>query len=467
MKFDHIQIGAYKGNLFRRRAQNNPNGMYLLIEPVPYLFEELKTRYENLPNAHFENIAISDTNHCKDLFFIGKKFLWNKPAHADQLASFSEGHIKKHRSVFEKTNPAEIQKIKTHCKRFIEIVEQYKITSIGQLTIDTEGEDHKILKDFPFDKVKPKEIVFEYKHMKKEELSGVEELLAKEGYSVSRVDGENYIAKKFEPGELAADKGRYKLALVTTSDKDYFKLAIQMFESYRNVFDADVSMCILPYKGQDEGRCLTREQKKIIEKMAYIPVEPDVWTFNAVEVSAQPEFQKLSILTKSFFRKYDIVFFVDADSVIIADPYEFLLKGINEREAVVFPLISKDRTLYGEFNVKMMEEDGVYDKFKARYENCMGTSTACFAIYPKKLQSVVSMKKEIQRTVENSSRYSKHRDQGIFQLLFHGKAIFAKEIRAATAHFGKRMKNADSPFHKYWMSAEKLEAKLLESVGKG
>ena len=263
------------------------------------------------------------------------------------------------------------------------------------------------------------------------------------------------------------NKSRCKVVLVTTSDNGYFKLAIQMFESYRKIACADVSMCILPYTGQSKERCLTREQKEIIKKKEYIPVEPDVWTVNGVEVSAQPEFQKLSILTKPFFRKYDIAFFVDADSIVVTDPYEFLLRGVNGTSSIVFPYISKDRTLYGEFNVKMMEKDGVYNKFRARYENCIGTSTACFAVYPKKLQSVVAIKKEIQRIVENFSRYSKHRDQGIFQLLFHDKAIFAKEIRVATAHFGKRMKNADSPFHKYWMSAEKLEAELVKSVEKG
>jgi hypothetical protein len=52
-----------------------------------------------------------------------------------------------------------------NCITLNKIIENYNISSIDLLHIDTEGHDYEVMKGLDFEKVKPNIIVFENKHM--------------------------------------------------------------------------------------------------------------------------------------------------------------------------------------------------------------------------------------------------------------------------------------------------------------
>jgi len=160
-----IQIGSHVGNTSNdpifNIVDNDTN--LILVEPVPYLFEQLKNNYnkkfENNHNIIFINKAVSN--------FIGeiemtipseKNDFSNLPFWASQLGSVKNSHVLCHISDLL------VEKINVETTTINEIVKTYNIQRIDLLHTDTEGHDYTILMDYNFE-IKPKQIMFEHKHM--------------------------------------------------------------------------------------------------------------------------------------------------------------------------------------------------------------------------------------------------------------------------------------------------------------
>ena len=78
---------------------------------------------------------------------------------------------------------------------------KYKIESIGTLFTDTEGFDSIILPTFPFSRMVPDNIVFEYKHSDGvfnigRKFGKLISLLDKLGYNIRVADMENCVASR-------------------------------------------------------------------------------------------------------------------------------------------------------------------------------------------------------------------------------------------------------------------------------
>ena len=157
-----LQIGSHIGN-----TPNDPiygevdeTTNLILVEPVPYLFNQLKTNYKN-KNKHviFINKAVSD--------FIGEIELTipsqinnfsNLPSWASQLASVNKNHAQGHLPNLI------VDTIKVKTTTIDEIIKEYNISNIDLLHTDTEGHDYNILMNYSFI-IKPLQILFENKHM--------------------------------------------------------------------------------------------------------------------------------------------------------------------------------------------------------------------------------------------------------------------------------------------------------------
>jgi FkbM family methyltransferase len=160
-----IQIGSHVGKTCNDPIFNvvDNNTKLILVEPVPFLFEQLKinynTKFENNHNIIYINKAVSN--------FIGeiemtipseKNDFSNLPWWASQLASVNDDHVKGHMSTLL------VEKIKVKTTTLNEIVKEYNITQIDLLHTDTEGHDYTIIMNYNFE-IKPKKIMFEHKHM--------------------------------------------------------------------------------------------------------------------------------------------------------------------------------------------------------------------------------------------------------------------------------------------------------------
>lgn len=156
-----IQVGSHIGNTCNDHLYKNINlkFKYIMIEPVPYLFKQLKENYKSYNNIIFLNIAISNYNGYIDLYIPSEKNDFTQLiSWCSQLASTNKDHIKTF------VPQCIVDKISIECKTLNTLIKEYNITELEYLYIDTEGHDYDILMDLDLF-IRPKNIFFENKHM--------------------------------------------------------------------------------------------------------------------------------------------------------------------------------------------------------------------------------------------------------------------------------------------------------------
>lgn len=171
--FFFIQVGAHDG------ITADPIHGYIkkykwsgiLIEPVEHLMKLLKQTYKNHSNLIYEQTAISTTKEEKIFYYFDEK--WD--THFDTgLCSFSKEHILKHfrkgkRKPYIQKAIKELKSRKILCSRLDTIIIKHKIKTIDLLQIDTEGHDFKVIKSLDLNKLKPKVINYESRHLPNKE----------------------------------------------------------------------------------------------------------------------------------------------------------------------------------------------------------------------------------------------------------------------------------------------------------
>jgi FkbM family methyltransferase len=167
-KFFFIQIGSNDGKngdpLFHFITKYNLPG--ILIEPIPYIFQRLKTNYRNQKNLYFENVAI--TNSSENLKFYRLVESPNLPTWHNQLGSFKREVIIMHKIYIPDIEKMIVEE-EINVMTFNEVMNKYSISQVSLLHIDTEGYDYEILKSIDFNKYSIKTILFENKHLSEKE----------------------------------------------------------------------------------------------------------------------------------------------------------------------------------------------------------------------------------------------------------------------------------------------------------
>ena len=182
-----IQIGSNDGFLgdpiykFIRRDK----WAGVLIEPVEYLFQRLKKNYApiNQDNRlNFEQVAISDESGHKNFYYV-KDFTPTDdlPVYLNQQGSFNKSHLD---AVKEKFPEVSIGTVAVPCKTVAAIVEKYHPKRIDLIHIDTEGQDFAIVQSIDFQRLQPKMIYFEHRHMTRAQRDELIALLSPQGYQI-------------------------------------------------------------------------------------------------------------------------------------------------------------------------------------------------------------------------------------------------------------------------------------------
>lgn len=162
-----VQIGSNDGAngdpIFDLVKRNN-SWKALFVEPVPYLFERLKSNYGSDSRFSFENVAINDGT--KQKFYSvkkeAKKDLPDLPTWYDQLGSFDKENILKH---LDGVLEPYIEESYISGVSLEELFRRNNIEELSLLHIDTEGYDWKILSQLNLGFIQPKIILVEHKHL--------------------------------------------------------------------------------------------------------------------------------------------------------------------------------------------------------------------------------------------------------------------------------------------------------------
>lgn len=149
----------------------------IMVEPQQKYFEKLKKNYENVPGLIFENCAIAETKEIRKLYSIkneSKEPWYNLVASLDQ----NKGDLKWIR------NEMEVLETDVTCLTLEDIILKHGVRGIDLLQIDVEGYEINIINSIDYDKIKPRIIHFEHKHLSYAEHDSCMETLTKAGYKI-------------------------------------------------------------------------------------------------------------------------------------------------------------------------------------------------------------------------------------------------------------------------------------------
>ncbi|TWU00890.1 FkbM family methyltransferase [Stieleria varia] len=196
MHFDFIQIGSHIGRTFNdplyASVTNGQRG--ILVEPVPYLFDQLVANYRGLDqNLILINKAVGAQSGTLRLFIPSPKNDFTQfPRWASQLASAVPGHVESHFADLI------IDTIEVPMTTMNELIQEHDVDRLTTLFVDTEGNDFAILMSMDLKHLRPQRIHFENKHtdgphQRGEKYRQLIAHLLEQGYHIESEDDKNTV----------------------------------------------------------------------------------------------------------------------------------------------------------------------------------------------------------------------------------------------------------------------------------
>ena len=178
-RFKFVQIGANDGvrfdSLYSFVTNHSCSG--IVVEPLPDMFERLRTNYADYPQIIPVNKAIHETARILPLFRVAPAALSRYPGWASGIASFDREHLIRHGVSLQDLVAEEVL-----CTPLMELLEETAMLDADLLQVDTEGYDSAILRMIDFSRFRPRVIKYEQKSMTAAERAAQIDRLAQHGY---------------------------------------------------------------------------------------------------------------------------------------------------------------------------------------------------------------------------------------------------------------------------------------------
>ena len=201
-EFGLVVIGAHFGVWLSEKISHYKNTNILLVEPVPYNYKVLQTKFSSNKNIFICNNAVFSENLKKKFYFVKEDSITKLGKHwASGIGSFDKNHIISHRSKRFLIEDNDIDKVVIETLRFKDLIKKHSITEIEKIIIDVEGFEYEILSDIDLEEIKINSIMFEYKHFdgylkSGDKLQEIIQKFEKNNYKISKIDKENILAIK-------------------------------------------------------------------------------------------------------------------------------------------------------------------------------------------------------------------------------------------------------------------------------
>lgn len=177
-----LQIGANDGE------QADPVAYFIrkhgwravLVEPVPSIFAQLRQNYAGCADINFVNAAISAQDEVRAFYYLDDP-RDELPAWARGLGSFLRDEVVNHqvpgRNILDY-----LRQIDVPCLALASLLAQHHVDRVDVLVIDTQGYDHHIVKQIPFDRIRPRIVIYEHMFLSTEDRRACDALLQVQGY---------------------------------------------------------------------------------------------------------------------------------------------------------------------------------------------------------------------------------------------------------------------------------------------
>lgn len=168
----------------------------VLVEPVPYIFENLVANYKDYEDVlFFENSAIASENGRLKFYRLQKSDLPDLPEWYDQLGSFNKEVVLKHKDRLPHFDELFFEDT-VNSITFSTLTQKYAIQDLNLVHIDTEGYDYEVLKIIPFADFNIDFLMFEHKHLSRSDYKEAKKLLQSYGYKCGLKGADTIAVKK-------------------------------------------------------------------------------------------------------------------------------------------------------------------------------------------------------------------------------------------------------------------------------
>lgn len=190
----HIMLGGWRG---------------VVVEPVPYIYERLRQTYAGVQGLSLVCAAVAEAPGSKRLYVMrpaGDEERASLPVWYDQIGSFVRENLLKSAAAILDIE-SRIESLEVPCVTLMELCERHQLLNLDLLHTDVEGYDGKILMTLDFNRVKPRLILFEHKHLPPQELTQLQTLLAENSYGCLAI-GDDTLCLRGGAWQLAAPETR-------------------------------------------------------------------------------------------------------------------------------------------------------------------------------------------------------------------------------------------------------------------
>jgi FkbM family methyltransferase len=157
----------------------------IMVEPVPYVFERLRSRYADNGRITLVNAAIAAEDRQLPFYYVAESDDVNLPEWYDKLGSFDLENV---------LHPYHLEHIpdladrvvceEVRCSTFEALWSAHTLPRLDLVHVDAEGYDDEILKQIDLDRLRPTLLLYEHKHLSEDRREAIEAQLAGGGYEL-------------------------------------------------------------------------------------------------------------------------------------------------------------------------------------------------------------------------------------------------------------------------------------------
>ena len=186
-KVSFLQIGSNDGvqsDPLRDLIIKNRYWHGVFVEPVRFLWEQLRKNYRDTRRFAFENVAVSDKDEFRTFYYLAEEVYEAIPSLSQWtrgIGSFNREHLLEH---LQPSAWPFIKAEELECVTLPTLLKRNGLSGLDVLHIDTEGYDYKVLSQFDFKAQQPAVVLYEHVHLDERERELARKLLVQYGYSL-------------------------------------------------------------------------------------------------------------------------------------------------------------------------------------------------------------------------------------------------------------------------------------------
>lgn len=164
-----LQIGANDGQRYDPLAHFVGNGEWtgVMVEPVPHIFERLRSHLAGNDRVEVENLAIAEQAGIRPFYYVAEPVDEAERLAVDwydAIGSFDRVHLLKHKAVIPNL-ANRIETLMVPTMTVAGLCAAHGIRCPDLVLIDAEGYDGEILASIDFERIRPRLVIYEHHHL--------------------------------------------------------------------------------------------------------------------------------------------------------------------------------------------------------------------------------------------------------------------------------------------------------------